>query len=315
MGCVPGFSQPGRIPHLNKLSRFSAAVDAIAHVVIEDAVFDQDVLAGFGIAAVRVGAEALAGHAAHRDVPAQHRVDQPERRVANGDALDQDVFAALVQYPTSNGEIRDYQQIASDLAAKARDLKSSDAPASRAMYAARAALDRQFDSVFGELPELQANRKMYRRLRQLEESRAILNGNFRAPTFARYLRSARVGQGRIQGSEPIDRMSALMQYISSNVPNSGTPTGLAIPDFMAAPLYQKAIMAGGNKMSSAYLGNPGYITGPGALGYLPEAMGQSIPFGTMRSTPAEAITGLLQRGGRAQGMEAAQGEGLLGGWL
>ena len=60
----------------------------------ESAAFDENIGAGVGVAAVVVVVEAFDGDAADDDVAAEGRVENPEGRVAEGEALDEDAFAA-----------------------------------------------------------------------------------------------------------------------------------------------------------------------------------------------------------------------------
>src|SRR5690606_24773837 len=62
---------------------------------VEHAILDQDVIAGFRVAAVGVGPVTVDRHSAHRDAFAENRVNDPERRVAGGDAFDEH-FPAFV---------------------------------------------------------------------------------------------------------------------------------------------------------------------------------------------------------------------------
>lgn len=220
--------------------------------------------------------------------------------------------------------VQDYQQIASDLASTARSTARKDAPGGRALYAAREALDDEFDATFGDLPDLQRNRRFWRRLRQIEESRAIdSGGQFRPGVFARYLKRPSQGRGVVWDQEPIGRLSEIALHFQDAIPDSGTPTGMSVPDFLDAPLWRKVIMGGGGGISGAYLQAPHLATGPGTLGYLPPGMMlepqiQFQPFGFDIggfSPPVETITSGLQRFGRAQGVEASQGEGMAGGLL
>src|SRR5207253_1157870 len=81
----------------------AAGVDRYAVIASsEDAVLDQHVATGFGIATVcvwpsfigRVGL-ALDVHAAHRHVRAKHGVNLPHRRMAKCYTFDQDILAAI----------------------------------------------------------------------------------------------------------------------------------------------------------------------------------------------------------------------------
>ena len=59
---------------------------------VKAAIFDEDVLAGIGIAAVSIGTVAGDGDAAHRDIAAQHGIDLEHRRILHGNAFDQNIF-------------------------------------------------------------------------------------------------------------------------------------------------------------------------------------------------------------------------------
>ena len=62
---------------------------------VEDAVFDEDVAAGFRVTAVTVRAVIVYSHAANRQVSAHKRVNNPEWRAQKGDVFNQDSCAAV----------------------------------------------------------------------------------------------------------------------------------------------------------------------------------------------------------------------------
>src|SRR5690606_9727620 len=62
---------------------------------IKVAIFNDHILTGFRIAAIRIGAEAVAGNAFYSNALAQHRVDQPERCTGNSHAFYQHIFATI----------------------------------------------------------------------------------------------------------------------------------------------------------------------------------------------------------------------------
>src|SRR5579883_2213170 len=73
--------------------RIAAALDRDAIVArVERAALDQNVAAGFGIAAVVVGTVAVDLHIAHDDVLRKNRMNLPHRRISNRDVLDQNVL-------------------------------------------------------------------------------------------------------------------------------------------------------------------------------------------------------------------------------
>src|SRR5437764_1232219 len=77
----------------------AARLDGDAVVAcVEGAVLDENVRAGFGVAAVVVRAVAAYVHSAHGDVRGEHWMNLPHRRVDNCDAFDEDVLAAVGLY-------------------------------------------------------------------------------------------------------------------------------------------------------------------------------------------------------------------------
>src|SRR5262249_44029010 len=62
---------------------------------IEGAPFDEHVAARFRIASIIVRPVSHDGHVTHGDIGRQDGVDLPHRRIPDGDALDQDVLAAV----------------------------------------------------------------------------------------------------------------------------------------------------------------------------------------------------------------------------
>ena len=62
---------------------------------VERATLNQDVLTGFGVTTVVVGAQSVNGHVAYNQVVAEQRMNHPERRVLQGDAFDENGIAAV----------------------------------------------------------------------------------------------------------------------------------------------------------------------------------------------------------------------------
>src|SRR5260370_1023 len=62
---------------------------------IEDAAFDEDVAARLGVASVVVRTMALDGHATHRHVLAEHRMELPHRRAHDLDVFDEHVSTSV----------------------------------------------------------------------------------------------------------------------------------------------------------------------------------------------------------------------------
>lgn len=198
--------------------------------------------------------------------------------------------------------VKDYQRQASDLARAARSANTGDAgmdPAfGNALQEARNTLDRQFDDAFGDLPELRDNRAKYRRLKQLEKPGVIRQGNVSLPSLYNVIK--RQENGRVRGGGDLDTAAKVGSYMASSVPNSGTPTAMAIQNFQNSGMLGRAQMLGGNPLAAAYLRSGGLTAGTGARGYTP------LPV-------AKATDVLAPLAGRQQGQAEARGEGLLGG--
>jgi len=178
-------------------------------------------------------------------------LDQIERRLSEGIRLDSSSASTALDRLRAKGEqqymtVSDYQQTVSDLASLARG--TTDPATERVLYAARDALDYEFNKAFGDLPELVEARTRWRNLRDIERSKAISAGDFRPTVFYNYRR--RGGKHVVPGT-PINDLSIAANYGRNPVPNSGTPTGQAVQT-IAGPLGIARLLAG-PMVSGGYL--------------------------------------------------------------
>ena len=222
-----------------------------------------------------------------RDPKAIEKIDNVIEKVANLD----------------NGKLRpitvsDYQQTSSDLARLAR--KTDDPEMERVLYGIREALDYSFEKAYpstGKTKELREVRDKWRRLREIEESKSLDGGNFRPTVMYNYIRNK---HGRVNpNAGPIENLATSAHTFRDRIPNSGTPTGASIQDFMQAPLGSKALMLGGNSISNAYLQSGGFLA-PG-----PRIFGKSTNPAATFWLPTTADI-LAPRTGRVVGMDQAE---------
>lgn len=149
--------------------------------------------------------------------------------------------------------VKDYQQTASDLARLGRN--TDDPAMERAMLALRDALDFEFEKGFpGQRGDLGKVRSQWRNLRDIEQSRSLDGGDFRPTVFYNYLRGR---YGRVAPGSDLNDIAITAKNFRERIPNSGTPTGLAMPDFLNASPWSRAAMAGGNTISNAYMATGG----------------------------------------------------------
>lgn len=183
--------------------------------------------------------------------------------------------------------VSDYQQMSSDLARMARG--TQDPNLERSLYAMRDALDYEFEKAFPSEGELGRVREQWRNLKNIEKSRALSSGNFRPQVMYNYLRGR---HGRVIPGDELNNAAIVGHTLRSPIPNSGTPTGMAMQSYANAGPITRAIMMGGNAISDAYLATGGNLVG----GMLPNVR------------PLPEITDILMpRVGREYGEEVSGG--------
>lgn len=164
--------------------------------------------------------------------------------------------------------VDEYQKSASDLAELARGNKNPEAK--RALRGLRSALDFEFEKAYGELPELQEARQQWAHIRGLELSGAVSGGEFNPSKYYTYLKRQNAGKAP-KGSDIADLSRVSRYFTAGAVPNSGTPTGQAVIDFMNAGPVGMGIRMAGGAASNAYMAMPRAIVGPGASNMMPHA--------------------------------------------
>jgi hypothetical protein len=178
-------------------------------------------------------------------------LDQIEGKLSEGVRLDSSSASTALDRLRAKGEqqymtVADYQQTVSDLASLARS--TTDPATERVLYAARDALDYEFDKTFGDLPGLVEARAKWRNLRDMERSKAISSGDFRPTVFYNYRRR---GGKHVKPGTPLNDLAITANYGRNPVPNSGTPTGQAVQT-VAGPLGVARLLAG-PMVSGGYL--------------------------------------------------------------
>ncbi|MCU0810603.1 MAG: hypothetical protein MUE59_06135 [Thiobacillaceae bacterium] len=171
----------------------------------------------------------------------------------------------------------------------------------RAASELRDALDQAFDaSAPGQLPAVREAKAQWRALKELEAPGVLKGGNLSAATLHNKLE--RLQGGRVRGERPLDEVARLGHHFASTVPNSGTPTGLAMQNFLQAGPLGKAQMLLGEGLGKLYLSplGRGLVQSPGLFGYPVPGLGWKLPGGAL-----DAAGLLMQRGGREYGSEEA----------
>jgi hypothetical protein len=221
----------------------------------------------------------------------------------NGDEIEKLVdkfLGRMAQSPTMS--VDEYLKQVSDLATKGRQAYAvqGKSDVSQAAYALREILDDAFDRVGGDTPALREARGQWRALKELEAPGVLRQGDLSAPTL--YNKLKRLQGGRVRGDRELDEVARIGHHFASTVPNSGTPTGMAMQNYMGASLPTKAAMLAGGGLGAGYLSPLGRAAmGPGLLGYPLEALNLAPVEGLLNASPT-----LLQRAGRQYGMEEQQ---------
>lgn len=174
--------------------------------------------------------------------------------------------------------VKEYQQLASDLAGLARS--SKDPALTRALYKARDALDYEFEKEFGNLPGLREARQHWRALKDMERAKAISGGDFRPAVFYNYLR--RGGKSVKPGPE-INELAMAGHYGRNSVANSGTPTGASLQSVLSPSGITRAVL--GNTVSRGYLKTNQPGSGPMAFYPLPEVSEMLLSRGGRTAAP------------------------------
>lgn len=180
-----------------------------------------------------------------------------------------------------------------------RSIESPDV--ARAAHELREALDDAFDaSQIGSLPDLQAAKGQYRALRELEAPGVVKQGNVSLPTLHNKLE--RLQRGRVAGLRDLDEAARVGHHFGQQVPDSGTPTGLAMARMRSPMEYLRDRIA--ETAGGAYLSRAGraLVTQPGLLGLPMSLTGLTGPVaeGLLNAVPT-----LTQRAGRVWGTEEA----------
>ena len=222
----------------------------------------------------------------------------------NGDEINRMVDKFLDRMGKSGAmDVDEYLKQASDLATKARDAyRAGKSDVSVAAYRMRELLDDAFERASGDLPELKAARGQWRVLKELEAPGVVRQGDLSAPTL--YNKLKRLQGGRVRGDRDLDEVARLGHYFGQQVPNSGTPTGMAGQAMLQGGPRSYIAAKVGDLMGNAYLSPLGsrMATMPGLLG-LPMSM--SGMTGPVAQGLLDLVPRLTQRMGRQMGVEEA----------
>ncbi len=222
----------------------------------------------------------------------------------NGDEINRMVDKFLDRMGKSvTMDVDEYLKQASDLATKARDAyRAGKSDVSVAAYRMRELLDDAFERSSGDLPELQAARSQWRALKELEAPGVVRQGDLSTPTL--YNKLKKLQGGRVRGDRDLDEAARLGHYFGQQVPNSGTPTGMAGQAMLQGGPRSYIAAKIGDLMGNAYLSRLGSaaVTSPGLLGLPMSLTGMTGPVteGLLNVVPA-----LTQRLGRQMGVEEA----------
>jgi hypothetical protein len=222
----------------------------------------------------------------------------------NGDEINKMVDKFLDRMGKSGAmDVDEYLKQASDLATKGRDAyRAGKSDVSVAAYRMRELLDDAFERASGDLPELKAARSQWRALKELEAPGVVRQGDLSAPTL--YNKLKRLQGGRVHGDRDLDTVARLGHTFGQQVPNSGTPTGMAGQAMLQGSPRSLIAAKIGDMMGNAYLSRLGSaaVTTPGLLGLPMSLTGMTGP---VAQGLLDLVPRLTQRAGRTLGVEEA----------
>jgi hypothetical protein len=130
----------------------------------------------------------------------------------------------------------------------------------------------------------------------------VRQGDLSTPTL--YNKLKRLQGGRVRGDRDLDEVARLGHYFGQQVPNSGTPTGMAGQAMLQGGPRSYIAAKIGDLMGNAYLSRLGSaaITSPGLLGLPMSLTGMTGP---MAQGLLDLVPTLTQRAGRQMGVEEA----------